>query len=89
LELAYRFRGLVHYYHGGKHSGLQADMMLEKELNVAHLEQQAAGRLALQTLVLLVSSLSRIPSERVRLLDPAMAVYESHLARLQVQMKNT
>ena len=42
LGLAYRFRGLVHYHHGGKHGSLQADMVLEKELRVLHLDQQAA-----------------------------------------------
>jgi len=30
LGLAYRFRGLVHYHHGRKHNGTQADTMLEK-----------------------------------------------------------
>jgi hypothetical protein len=30
LELAYIFRGLVHYQHGRKHCGTQADMALEK-----------------------------------------------------------
>ena len=25
-----QFRGLVHYHHGGKHDGTQADMVLER-----------------------------------------------------------
>ena len=35
--LAYRFRGLVHYHHGGKHGSMQADVVLEMvlELRVA------------------------------------------------------
>jgi hypothetical protein len=34
LGLAYRFRGLVHYYQGKKHDHIQADMVLEKDLRV-------------------------------------------------------
>ena len=34
LGLAYRFGGLVHYHHGRKHGGMQADKVLEKELRV-------------------------------------------------------
>jgi hypothetical protein len=30
MGLAYSFRGLVHYHHGGKHGSVQADMLLEK-----------------------------------------------------------
>lgn len=30
--VAYSVRGLVHYYHGGEHGGVQTDMGLEKEL---------------------------------------------------------
>jgi hypothetical protein len=37
LRLAFSFRGLVHY-HGGKHGSMQADMVLEKELRVLHLD---------------------------------------------------
>jgi hypothetical protein len=44
LRLAYRFKGLVHYYHGRKHGGMQADMALEKELRVLRLYLQLAGR---------------------------------------------
>jgi hypothetical protein len=43
LGLAYCFRGLVHY-HGGKHSGMQAYTVLERELRVLYWDQQAAGR---------------------------------------------
>ena len=38
-----QFRGLVHYHHGRKHGSVQADMVLEKELRVLHLDRQAAG----------------------------------------------
>jgi hypothetical protein len=30
IGLAYYVRGLVHYYHGGKHGSMQADLMLEE-----------------------------------------------------------
>ena len=43
LELAYRFRGLVHYHHGQGHGSIQTDMVLVKELRVLHLDPQAAG----------------------------------------------
>ena len=43
LVFIYSFRDLVHYHHGGKHGGTQADMVLEKELRVVHLDLQAAG----------------------------------------------
>jgi hypothetical protein len=42
--LAYKFRGLVCFHHGGKHDSFQADMVLRKELRVLHLDIQAAGR---------------------------------------------
>ena len=42
LGLAYSFRGLVHYLYGRKHGSLQADIVLEKELRVLHLDLQAA-----------------------------------------------
>jgi hypothetical protein len=32
LELAYSFRGSVHYHHDRKHGSIQADMVLEKKL---------------------------------------------------------
>lgn len=44
MGLAYRFRGLVHYHYGKKHSGAQADMVLENEPRVLYLDRQAAGR---------------------------------------------
>ena len=48
LELAYSFRGLACYRHGGKHSGkqggMQADMKLQKQLGVLHSDQQEARR---------------------------------------------
>ena len=44
LELAYSFRGLVHYHHGRKHGTDQADMVLEKELRVLHLDLKTARR---------------------------------------------
>jgi hypothetical protein len=37
LELAYSFKGSVHYYHGGKHGSMQRDRVLE-ELRVLHLD---------------------------------------------------
>ena len=43
LELADRFRGSVHYHHGGKHGSVQADVGLE-ELRVLHLHPKAASR---------------------------------------------
>jgi hypothetical protein len=36
LELAYSFRGSVHYHHGRKYGNLRADMVLE-ELKVLHI----------------------------------------------------
>jgi hypothetical protein len=50
LRLAYLFRGLVHYHHGKKYGNLpagmdkQADMLLEKEMRVVHLDLPAVGR---------------------------------------------
>ena len=38
LGLAYISRDLVHYHYGRKHGSLQADMVLEKELKVLHLD---------------------------------------------------
>ena len=40
MGLAYSFKGLVHYCPLGS---IQADMVLEMELRVLHLDQQAAG----------------------------------------------
>ena len=44
LELAYRARGLVHYYFGRKLGGMQAVMLLDKKLRVLHLDWQAPRR---------------------------------------------
>ena len=41
--LAYSFRSLVHYHHGGKHGSIQADMV-QLELRVLHLELQTQLR---------------------------------------------
>jgi hypothetical protein len=41
--MAYSFRGLVHYHHGGKQGSMQADLDLE-ELRVLQLDQKAARR---------------------------------------------
>ena len=43
LGLAYSFKGLVHYPHGGKHGSIQADLVLE-ELRVLHLDPKAARK---------------------------------------------
>jgi hypothetical protein len=42
--LASTFRGSLHYDHGRKHSSIQADRMLEKELGILHLDPMAARR---------------------------------------------
>ena len=44
MGLAYSFSGSVHYAHGRKHGSMQAEMMLEKELRVLHLDLLAARR---------------------------------------------
>ena len=41
-----QFRGLVHYCHGGKHGGTQADMVLRRQLRVLHQDLQAARETA-------------------------------------------
>ena len=46
LGLAYNFRGLVHYLHGRNYGGMQAKMVLEKELKVLHLDPNASRRLS-------------------------------------------
>ena len=43
MGLAYSFRGLVHYHHGGEHGSMQADMVLD-QLGVLHLDPKAARR---------------------------------------------
>jgi hypothetical protein len=45
LGLAYRFRGSIHYHHDEKHGSIQADMVLEKEFRLLHLDLTAARRL--------------------------------------------
>lgn len=44
IGLAYSFKDLVHYCHRRKHGGMEADMLLEKELKVLHMNPQAPGR---------------------------------------------
>jgi hypothetical protein len=44
LELAYRFRGSVHYHQEGKHGSIQADMVL-KSLRGLYLVPKANRRL--------------------------------------------
>ena len=38
-----QFRALDHYCHGGKHSGMKADMVLKKDLRILLLDPQADG----------------------------------------------
>jgi hypothetical protein len=44
LQLSHSFKCLVHYSHGGKLGGTQADMVLEKQLRILHPDLQAAER---------------------------------------------
>jgi hypothetical protein len=44
LGLAYSFRGLVHYLYEEKHGSMQAEIVLEKELRVLHLDSKARWR---------------------------------------------
>jgi hypothetical protein len=44
LRQTYSFRGLVDYPHDGKHGGMQADMLLEKELRVLHLDPSPGSK---------------------------------------------
>ena len=44
MGLSYSFRGSVHYHHGRKHGSVQADMVLEKELRVLHLDLKVARK---------------------------------------------
>jgi hypothetical protein len=39
-----KFRDLVHYYHGEEHGNIQADLVLERELGVLHLDPKAARK---------------------------------------------
>jgi hypothetical protein len=45
LGLVYSFRGFILYHYGEKLGNIQADMVLEKELRVLHLDLKAAKRL--------------------------------------------
>ena len=44
LGLAYCFRGLIHYHHSRKHGSMPADIVLEKELRVLHLDLKVIRR---------------------------------------------
>jgi hypothetical protein len=37
-----QFRGLVCFCHGGKHGGIQPDMLLDRDLRTLHLDSEAA-----------------------------------------------
>ena len=43
LGLAYSFRGLVHYHHGGEHGSVQAEIELE-DLRALNFDLQVAER---------------------------------------------
>ena len=43
MWVAYSFRGLIHFCSGEKHSNVQADVVLEKELCVLHPAHQSEG----------------------------------------------
>lgn len=44
IEAGLHFRGLIYYHRSSKHGGMQADLVLEKDLRVLHLDLQASGR---------------------------------------------
>ena len=44
-----KFRGSAHYQHGRKHSSMQADTVLEKELRVLYVDLQAAKETVCRT----------------------------------------
>lgn len=44
IAAGYRSRSLIHYHYGGKHGSTHADMGLEKELRVQHLNRKVEGR---------------------------------------------
>jgi hypothetical protein len=44
LTRTYSFRGLDHYHLGRKHGGMQADMVLEKELRLLYLDKRDRDR---------------------------------------------
>jgi hypothetical protein len=39
-----QFQRFIHYHHGRKHGSIQADIVLEKELRVLHLDPKAVRR---------------------------------------------
>jgi hypothetical protein len=41
-ETWFSFRSFIYYHHGRKHGGIKADMVLEEELRVLHLDPQEA-----------------------------------------------
>lgn len=41
---ALQFKSLIHFHHGWKHCGVQADIILEKELGDLNLDLQVARR---------------------------------------------
>jgi hypothetical protein len=43
LELAFGFRGSVHYYHDRRHGSIQAETVLEKEVRVLYLDLRAGS----------------------------------------------
>ena len=56
LDPVYSFRGLIYYHHDRKQHRIQADMELEKELRVLHLDLTAArtlGRASKPTLTVM------------------------------------
>jgi hypothetical protein len=44
LGLAYSFIGLVHYHHSGEQDNRQADIVLEEDQIVLHLDLKASER---------------------------------------------
>jgi hypothetical protein len=44
LGLAHIFRSLVHYHHHESHGSIQADIIVEKELKVLHLDPQTTKK---------------------------------------------
>lgn len=43
-RVSLQFRGFIRYHHSGKHGGTQVDTVMEKELRILHMNQQAAAR---------------------------------------------
>lgn len=42
-ELAYGYRDLVHYHHGGEHSGMQSDMVAESSISASEGSRRDIG----------------------------------------------